>query len=381
MHPRRAAATGFLIVLVSGCSEPKKRRPHDDDEREAAYPKASASAVLAEVARVEASGEAPTAVAPAPSMVEPLPPRPTPVPMTSSPLFGIPTPPAPPPLPKRYAIRGPGAVPVPAGTAGIGGILTGPATAPEVEWSRPESTALKVKLVGLRTTDGVDSALDARTVRSKLKSFERCYEKVRIAISNFTGTVHVEVPVDESGAVGAIEPKATPSNGFLTRCIATSLAASKFPAVSKTAHRIIFDLELTEDSSAVLGGVTGGVTGGVAGGVASAAPAPTIQGTVLEKVTALEIEKALRAEGCTSVSSEMRTGSTEVVVFKLTTKEGVEMTLTFVPAKAAPGALPDDEMRRLERDAATKKVDGFFIAIESSDKSAARALLRAIVKE
>jgi hypothetical protein len=105
--------------------------------------------------------------------------------------------------------------------------------------------------------------------------------------------------------------------------------------------------------------------------------AETIDGKAIEDVTALEIERALRALGATDISSTTVPSHQGAVVFTAT-RAGKTFTLTFVPSGGS--ALSTEERARLRKSGALFERGAFALAVESDDQAASQSLLDSLIR-
>ncbi|NUP13201.1 MAG: AgmX/PglI C-terminal domain-containing protein [Polyangiaceae bacterium] len=207
-----------------------------------------------------------------------------------------------------------------------------------------------------------------RIVRQNFGRYRLCYEAGLKKDPKLAGKITVSFTIGRDGKVSGVGSNSDMSDASVVSCVAKAFETLTFPepeaGVVKVSYPIVFTP--ADDASA-------------ATGTSTAVVGPTIGSKPLDQATSADVEKALRDAGYTDITSQLLTNTVAVTVF--TVKKGDKtFTVTFVPASAGANALPETELERLKSVASVRQTGNFFLAVESEDKAAAKALLDELVK-
>ncbi|NUP07830.1 MAG: AgmX/PglI C-terminal domain-containing protein [Polyangiaceae bacterium] len=210
-----------------------------------------------------------------------------------------------------------------------------------------------------------------RIVRQNFGRFRLCYENGLRKDPTLSGKVVVDFTIAADGSVSAASATTTMSDASVGSCVSKAFFGLSFPqpeggASVKVIYPVVF--EPGDAANASLGSGSAGD--------ASASAGPTVGGAVLAQATSADVSRALKDAGCTDVSSRA-SGAATILTASL---GSTSYTITFVPASAGADALPAEEIARLGKEASVRRSGAFLLAVESTDKEAARTLLASLVK-
>jgi hypothetical protein len=197
-----------------------------------------------------------------------------------------------------------------------------------------------------------------------------CYEAGLKTDPALTGKLIVDFTIERDGAVSGAKTSGDLPEQGVAGCVKKSFETLSFPA-PEGASRVAVKVPLS---------FAPGDSGAKAASASEPAPKSpeTIDGKALEDVTALEIERALRALGATDISSTTVPSHPGAVVFTAT-RAGKIFTLTFVPSGGA--ALSTEERARLRKSGALFERGAFALAVESDDPTASHSLLDSLIRK
>lgn len=234
----------------------------------------------------------------------------------------------------------------------------------------PKASSPSVRMGATTVTGGLPPEVVQRVVRRQFGRIRYCYEKGLTNSPTLAGKITTSFTINATGTPEGISTNSDLSDKEVVSCVNSTFAALSFPKPEGGVVKVTFPISFSPGEKA--GEVVTETTG------KAAAAEPTIGGKVLAEVTALEIEKALRDNGFTDLSSSIPAGSNAVVI---TAKKGTRtFTLTFVSAKAGLDALSQEERKRLTNAAKVFAAGGLFLAVESDDPAESQKVLDTLVK-
>ncbi len=223
-----------------------------------------------------------------------------------------------------------------------------------------------VRMGATSVTGALPPEVIQRIVRQNFGRFRLCYENGLDKDPTLAGRVVVAFTIRPDGSVAEVKGSGDMPDAKVVDCVTKAFWGLSFPQPEKGSVKVSYPIAFAPGDAPPKP-------------EAPAVARPTVNGKLLVDVTTTDIEAALRAAGCTDVSSKTKEGS-RVVVFTVT-KDKRTFTVSFVPASAGVSALSPEELADIEKRGAVVRRDGaFFIAVESDDKGASRTLLDSIVK-
>ena len=236
--------------------------------------------------------------------------------------------------------------------------------------TRARGATPSVRMGATTVTGGLPPEVVQRVVRRQFGRIRYCYEKGLTNSPTLAGKITTSFTINATGTPEGISTNSDLSDKEVVSCVNSTFAALSFPKPEGGVVKVTFPISFSPGEKA--GEAVTETTG------KTAAAEPTIGGKALPDVTALEIEKALRDNGFTDLSSSIPAGTNAVVI---TAKKGTRtFTLTFVSAKAGLDALSQEERKRLTNTAKVFTAGGLFLAVESDDPAESQKVLDTLVK-
>ncbi len=234
----------------------------------------------------------------------------------------------------------------------------------------PKAASPSVRMGATTVSGSLAPEVVQRVVRRQFGRIRYCYEKGLTNSPTLAGKITTSFTINATGATEGISTNSDLSDKEVVSCVSNTFAALSFPKPEGGVVKVTFPISFSPGEKA--GEAVTETTG------KTAVAEPTIGGKALAEVTALEIEKALRDNGFTDLSSSIPAGSNAVVI---TAKKGTRtFTLTFVSAKAGADALSQEERKRLSSVAKVFTAGGLFLAVESDDPAESQKVLDTLVK-
>jgi hypothetical protein len=230
----------------------------------------------------------------------------------------------------------------------------------------PKASSPSVRMGATTVSGGLAPEVVQRVVRRQFSRIRYCYEKGLTNNPTLAGKITTSFTISATGATEGIATNSDLNDKEVVSCVSQTFASLSFPKPESGVVKVTFPISFSPGEKPAT--ETTGKT----------AAEPTIAGKVLAEVTALEIEKALRDNGFTDLSSTIPAGTNAVVI---TAKKGTRtFTLTFVSAKAGTDALSPEERKRLTNVAKVFSASGLFLAVESDDPAESQKVLDTLIK-
>ena len=201
-----------------------------------------------------------------------------------------------------------------------------------------------------------------RVTHQSYGRFRLCYENGLRKDPSLSGVVSVVFVIARDGSVASVGsgPETTLPEAGVVSCVTKGFYGLSFPQPEGGVVKVTSTLSFSPGEPAT----------------PTLASKWRILGKPLAEITADDLERALKEEGCQVTNLGSKPGVTRLEA----TRNGSVFTVTFVPATIPPDALDAAESARLKEHAAVLDQEHPFLAIEHADRASANELLSKIAK-
>lgn len=201
-----------------------------------------------------------------------------------------------------------------------------------------------------------------RIVRQNFGRFRLCYESGLKSNPNLAGRVSVAFTIAKDGSVKDVSGSGDLGDAGVVSCITKAFYGLSFPEPEGGDVKVNYPIAFAPGD------------GGSSSSSSTSSGSSSSTTKSLADATSSDVRRALESAGLSGVSSRSNGGAT---IFS-GEKGGSTFTITFVPAGASADALTKEERARLDENASVRQSGGALLAVESTDKSAARSLLSSL---